>query len=131
MVLAEWVSHLRYAIEDLEAIEWDTMHADNSTFFVLRHSDGRRYPSWLLSDGTLRLLGLTALALLGEGFNSTYLVEEPENGVNPRRWKRSCPHYRPYPRDKCSLQPIHHWWFSRLDWNRCCVSRDKWTASGY
>ncbi len=41
-------------------------------------------PSWLLSDGTLRLLALSLLAFAETaGQRGLYLVEEPENGLHP------------------------------------------------
>jgi predicted ATPase len=40
-------------------------------------------PSWVASDGTLRLLALTLPAYLPE-FSGVYLIEEPENGIHPR-----------------------------------------------
>ncbi len=40
-------------------------------------------PSWLVSDGTLRLLALTLLAYLPH-HQEVYLIEEVENGVHPR-----------------------------------------------
>ena len=39
-------------------------------------------PSWLLSDGTLRLLALTLLAYLPHN-QGVYLIEEVENGIHP------------------------------------------------
>ena len=46
----------------------------------------RDRPSWLLSDGTLRLLALTLLAY-GEDRSGSYLIEEPENGIHPKLLK--------------------------------------------
>ncbi|NCC31558.1 MAG: ATP-binding protein, partial [Chloroflexia bacterium] len=40
-------------------------------------------PSWLVSDGTLRLLALTLLAYLPQQ-EGIYLIEEPENGIHPK-----------------------------------------------
>ena len=40
-------------------------------------------PSWLLSDGTLRMLALTLLAYVRDPAKLV-LIEEPENGVHPR-----------------------------------------------
>ena len=40
-------------------------------------------PSWLASDGTLRLLALTITAYLKD-LNGVFLIEEPENGIHPR-----------------------------------------------
>ncbi len=41
-------------------------------------------PSWLLSDGTLRLMALTLLNYAAtEDDLDTYLIEEPENGLHP------------------------------------------------
>ena len=39
-------------------------------------------PSWMASDGTMRLLALTLLAYLPDN-REIYLLEEPENGVHP------------------------------------------------
>ncbi len=39
-------------------------------------------PSWLVSDGTLRLTALTLPAYVTD-FEGIYLVEEPENGIHP------------------------------------------------
>lgn len=40
-------------------------------------------PSWVLSDGTLRMLALTLPAFL-PAESALYMVEEPENGVHPK-----------------------------------------------
>ena len=49
---------------------------------MLTFADGLKCPSWLLSDGTLRMLALTLPAFL-PGSPSVYMIEEPENGVHP------------------------------------------------
>ncbi len=49
---------------------------------MVRYKNGIEVPSWIVSDGTLRLLALTLLAYLPE-FTGAYLIEEPENGVHP------------------------------------------------
>ena len=80
--LARWTAHLRYALEDLESIGWAAREADNAEYLVLKFADGLECPSWLLSDGTLRMLALTLPAFL-PGAPRVYMVEEPENGVHP------------------------------------------------
>ena len=40
-------------------------------------------PSWLVSDGTLRLLALTIPAYLKD-MRGVFLIEEPENGIHPQ-----------------------------------------------
>lgn len=55
---------------------------DKHRYVVVKYQNGIDVPSWMVSDGTLRLLALTALAYLPE-FTGTYLIEEPENGVHP------------------------------------------------
>jgi predicted ATPase len=52
-------------------------------YLTLVHSYGIRVPSWLVSDGTLRLLALTLLAYIDQQ-NRVYLIEEPENGIHPQ-----------------------------------------------
>lgn len=50
---------------------------------MLCHENGVEVPSWGASDGTLRLLALTILAYLPD-LEGIFLIEEPENGINPR-----------------------------------------------
>jgi predicted ATPase len=50
----------------------------------LQIQDGRRFSSRVLSDGTLRLLGLLALQY-DPNQAGVICLEEPENGVHPRR----------------------------------------------
>ena len=80
--LARWTEHLRYALEDLESIGWAARAPDNAEYLTLKFAGGLECPSWLLSDGTLRMLALTLPAFLS-GSPSLYMVEEPENGVHP------------------------------------------------
>ena len=81
--LVRWTEHLRYALPSLVEIGWDRREPDNAEYIVLKFSDGLACPSWLLSDGTLRMLALTLPAFLPPR-PGIYLVEEPENGVHPR-----------------------------------------------
>jgi len=81
--VARWVEHLRYALPDLVNIGWDRRQADNAEFLVLRYENGLEAPSWILSDGTLRMLALTLPAFLPPE-SALYMVEEPENGVYPK-----------------------------------------------
>jgi predicted ATPase len=80
--VARWTEHLRYALEDLESIGWAARPPDNAEYLTLRFAGGLECPSWLLSDGTLRMLALTLPAFLS-GPPRLYMVEEPENGVHP------------------------------------------------
>jgi|ERR1017187_2180093 predicted ATPase len=80
--VTRWTEHLRYALEDLESIGWAARSPDNAEYLTLRFEGGFECPSWLLSDGTLRMLALTLPAFL-PGPPSLYMVEEPENGVHP------------------------------------------------
>jgi hypothetical protein len=81
--LADWTAHLREALPDLERITTREREEDRHRYVVLRYRSGLEAPSWLVSDGTLRLLALTLLAYL-PGLSGIYLVEEPENGIHPR-----------------------------------------------
>jgi predicted ATPase len=80
--IVRWTEHLRYALEDLESIGWAARPPDNAEYLTLRFAGGLECPSWLLSDGTLRMLALTLPAFV-PGPPSLYMVEEPENGVHP------------------------------------------------
>ncbi len=79
----QWTAHLKYALQDLKEIGWARRESDNAEYLVLKYENGLDCPSWLLSDGTLRMLALTLPAFLPPE-PALYLVEEPENGVHPK-----------------------------------------------
>ncbi|MEJ5237358.1 MAG: AAA family ATPase, partial [Limisphaera sp.] len=71
------------ALPDVERIETREREEDRHRYLVLVYKNGLTIPSWLVSDGTLRLLALTLLAYI-PNLSGLYLVEEPENGIHPR-----------------------------------------------
>ena len=77
-----WVKHVREALPDVAGITTREREDDRHRYLVLGHPGGRETPSWLISDGTLRLLALTLLAYLPDA-TGIYLIEEPENGLHP------------------------------------------------
>jgi predicted ATPase len=79
----EWVRHVREALPDLVSITTREREEDRHRYLILRYQSGLEAPSWLISDGTLRLLALTLLAYLPD-LSGIYLIEEPENGIHPR-----------------------------------------------
>jgi hypothetical protein len=79
----EWVDHLRTSLPDLEGIDTIERPEDKHRYLILKYGGGLEAPSWLVSDGTLRLLALTLLAYV-PNLSGIYLVEEPENGIHPR-----------------------------------------------
>ncbi|MCX7425202.1 MAG: AAA family ATPase [Planctomycetia bacterium] len=78
-----WIAHLRTALPDLAGINVVEREDDRHRYLVLCYSGGLKIPSWMVSDGTLRLLALTLPAYLPE-LEGVYLIEEPENGIHPR-----------------------------------------------
>jgi predicted ATPase len=81
--LQDWVAHVREALPDIERIETREREEDRHRYIVLHYKNGLSIPSWLVSDGTLRLLALTLLAYIPD-LSGIYLIEEPENGIHPR-----------------------------------------------
>lgn len=79
----EWLDHVRTALPDLRSIRTVEREEDRHRYLILEYESGLRVPSWLVSDGTLRLLALTLVAYLPE-VEGIILVEEPENGIHPR-----------------------------------------------
>jgi predicted ATPase len=79
----QWIGHLRTSFPDLEDIDTIERPEDRHRYLVLQYSGGLKVPSWMASDGTLRMLALTLPAYL-EDFKGIYLIEEPENGIHPR-----------------------------------------------
>jgi predicted ATPase len=78
-----WIAHLQTALPDLVGIRTVEREDDRHKYLMLRYSGGFEVPSWMASDGTLRMLALTLPAYL-PSFKGIYLIEEPENGIHPR-----------------------------------------------
>lgn len=79
----DWMKHLRTALPDIEDIRTIERADDKHRYLVICYSGALEVPSWMASDGTLRLLALTLPAYLPD-FTGVYLIEEPENGIHPR-----------------------------------------------
>jgi predicted ATPase len=80
--LEEWIAHLRTSLPDLKAITTVERPEDRKRYLVVCYANGLQVPSWMVSDGTLRLLALTLPAYLPE-LEGVLLIEEPENGIHP------------------------------------------------
>lgn len=78
-----WIAHVQTALPELKDIATVERPEDRHRYMVVTYGNGLRAPSWVLSDGTLRLLALTLISYLDEP-DSIYLIEEPENGIHPR-----------------------------------------------
>jgi predicted ATPase len=78
-----WIEHVRTALEDIKDINSIERPEDKHRYLVVEYANGAKVPSWLVSDGTLRLLTLTIPAYLPD-LEGTFLIEEPENGIHPR-----------------------------------------------
>jgi predicted ATPase len=80
----EWLENIRTVLPDVQTIDIIERPEDRHLYLAVRYSNqSQLIPSWLLSDGTLRLLALTLLAYLPH-HQEVYLIEEVENGVHPR-----------------------------------------------
>ena len=79
----DWTEHLQTALQDFETIRTVERPDDKHRYLIMCYKSGLEVPSWMASDGTLRLLALTLPAYLPE-FKGIYLIEEPENGIHPR-----------------------------------------------
>ena len=78
-----WLRHIQTVLTDVQEIEVIERPEDRHLYLSITYDTGLKVPSWLISDGTLRLLALTLLAYI-PGDNAIYLIEEPENGLHPR-----------------------------------------------
>lgn len=77
-----WIAHLRTALPDLTDISTFERPEDRHCYMIYEYKGGLKAPSWLVSDGTLRLTALTLPAYLPD-LQGIYLIEEPENGIHP------------------------------------------------
>ncbi len=80
---ANWISHLQTALPDIRDIDTVERPEDRHRYLRVHYENDIVVPSWLVSDGTLRLLALTLPAYLPD-FKGMYLIEEPENGIHPK-----------------------------------------------
>ena len=78
-----WLEHVRTALEDIKDVDSVERPEDKHRYLVIEYMNGAKVPSWLASDGTLRLLTLTIPAYLSD-IEGTFLIEEPENGIHPQ-----------------------------------------------
>lgn len=85
----DWIAHLRTALPDLDDITTTERPEDRYRYMNYKYRGDHKVPSWLVSDGTLRLTALTLPAYLID-FRGMYLIEEPENGVHPRAISTLC-----------------------------------------
>jgi len=79
----DWIAHLQTAIPEIKNIKTIENPDDKSRYLVLSYNDGLDVPSWMCSDGTLRLMALTILAYIPD-LEGIFLIEEPENGIHPK-----------------------------------------------
>ena len=79
----DWLAHVQTALEDVKDVDTFERPEDKHRYLIIEYSNGAKVPSWLASDGTLRLLALTIPAYLPD-LEGTFLIEEPENGIHPR-----------------------------------------------
>ncbi len=79
----DWVAHLRTGLPDLRNVVTVEREDDRSRYLVLEYENDLKAPSWVISDGTLRMMALTLLAYLPAA-ETIYLIEEPENGIHPK-----------------------------------------------
>ena len=78
-----WVRHVREALPDISDVRTRERPEDYHRYVVVQFVDGLEAPSWLVSEGTLRLLALTSLAY-APSRPGLCAIEEPENGIHPR-----------------------------------------------
>lgn len=78
-----WVEHVKTALDEVQNIDVTEREEDRFLYIYIQFKNNLRVPSWLLSDGTLRLLAQTLIAYLPEK-DKIYIIEEPENGLHPQ-----------------------------------------------
>ena len=88
----EWIRHVQTVLPELEDIRVVEREDDRHAYLMLRYANGVEVPSWMTSDGTLKLLALTLFAYLPVAqsypsdrrfLHEVILIEEPEDGVHP------------------------------------------------
>jgi len=83
-LFGDWLSQLRTALPDIHNVDVIERPEDKHLYLTIDYGQGKPVPSWLVSDGTLRMIALTLISYLPDMPASTYLIEEPENGIHPK-----------------------------------------------
>ncbi|MFZ5515173.1 MAG: methylation-associated defense system AAA family ATPase MAD3 [Candidatus Zhuqueibacterota bacterium] len=78
----QWLKHVRSALPEVDRITIQERPENRSLYLQFEYLNKNWVPSWLLSDGTLRLLAQTLIAYLPEK-DRLFMIEEPENGLHP------------------------------------------------
>ena len=78
----DWVEHVRRAVPEIVDITTREHSEGQGRYLVVRRKNDLDVPSWLVSDGTMRVLALTLIAYSGDRY-ATYLIEEPEHAIHP------------------------------------------------
>ena len=76
-----WLADVRMSLPGLEDVRTVHRPEDRHDYLLIKRN-GVQVPSWVASEGTLRLLALTVIPYLQEN-PVAYLLEEPENGIHP------------------------------------------------
>lgn len=79
---SQWMKHVQTALPEILTVDVFEKADDRFLYLNVQHKNGLKVPSWVISDGTLRLLAQTIIAYLPEK-NRIYMIEEPENGLHP------------------------------------------------
>ena len=74
-----WIKHVKIVLSDLAGIRVIDRPEDRHAYLILTYNTGVKIPSWVASDGTLRLIALTLLA---------YMPDQGENlpSGGTRKW---------------------------------------------
>jgi predicted ATPase len=78
-----WIEHVKTALPDVVDVATIEREEDRHRYLKIKYNNGIEVPSWLVSDGTLRLLALTIPAYI-QNLSGSFLIEEPENGIHPK-----------------------------------------------
>lgn len=78
----DWLGHVQTALPDITDVKTHELPDIKHRYLKICYQGGYEVPSWMASDGTLRLLALTLPAYI-KGLRGIYLIEEPENGIHP------------------------------------------------
>jgi predicted ATPase len=83
-VYTEVANSVSQLIDDVRSVQVDRDERRQLLTLYVRGRDGTAYPARALSDGTLRFLALSVLAIDPES-GGVICMEEPENGIHPER----------------------------------------------
>ncbi len=78
-----WLDHVKGVLPQIETIRTVEREDQDVKFLIIKYKEGNEVKSWMVSDGTLRILLLTIIPYHRD-LQGLFLIESPDTEINPQ-----------------------------------------------